>query len=268
MLAAGWGLIGGHLVSGLVGLAAITTFALRTLAAIPSVVVHKERRREFVMQLDSLAVGAVPITHLTGFVTGLLLGVQTRVSLREFGITTMFPQLLTIALVRELGPTFVSLIAGARAGSGIASELATMSVTQQVDAMRALRRDPVPTLAAPRTLACIIGFPALSVVGVLAGLVGGMLVGLALQQSPSFFFHQSLSILGVREVIPNLIVKPAIFGMLIGTMASYLGLSAEGGTRAVGSATVRTVVIVTVSVLVADYLVSETFRRFWPPPPF
>ena len=102
----------------------------------------------------------------------------------------------------------------------------------------------------------------------LAGLVGGMLVGLALQQSPSFFFHQSLSVLGIREIIPNLLVKPALFGLLIGTASSRLGLAAEGGTRAVGSATVRSVVIVTVGVLVTDYLVSEAFRRFWPPPPF
>jgi phospholipid/cholesterol/gamma-HCH transport system permease protein len=257
-----------HLRQGLVGLGGAATFALLTIRALPAVFLHKERRRELVTQLDTLAVGALPITHLTGLIAGLLLGVQTRVALREFGITTMFPAMLTIALVRELGPTFVSLVAGARAGSGIASELATMAVTQQVDAMRALRRDPIATLAAPRTLACIIGFPALATAGILAGLVGGMMVGLDLQQTPSFFFHQSLASLGIREIIPNLIVKPALFGLLIGTTSSYLGLAAEGGTRSVGNATVRSVVIVTVGVLVADYLVSETFRRFWPPPPF
>jgi phospholipid/cholesterol/gamma-HCH transport system permease protein len=120
---------------------------------------------------------------------------------------------------------------------------------------------------APRTLACIIGFPGLAIVGVLAGLFGGMLVAGSLGQSPTFFYHQAFEQLALREIVPNLVIKPAIFGLLIGVAASYRGLSAEGGTRAVGGATVRSVVVVTVGILVADYLVGEFFRRVWAPPP-
>lgn len=244
-------------------------FAGRTLAALPGVVTRRTRFRELVVQLDILGLGALPITHITGIIAGLLVGLQTKASLRQFGITSIFPQMLTLALVREVGPTFVALIAGARAASGITSELATMSVTQQVDALRALRRDPIEALAAPRTLASIVAFPMLAFAGVVAGMFGGMLVGHSyLHQSPTFFFNQALLVLNMEELVPNLIVKPMTFGLLIGVVASRLGLATEGGTRAVGGATVRSVVKVTVGVLVSDYLVGEVFRRLWPPPPF
>lgn len=244
-------------------------FSMRTLLAIPAVFTHRSRRREAMVQLDSIGVGALPITHLTGLISGLLLGLQTRVSLEQFGITSLFSQMLTLALVREVGPAFVALVAGARAASGTASELATMAVTQQVDALRALRRDPVEALAAPRVLATVVAFPLLSTVGCLAGFFGGSLIGkYALGQSPTFFFNQAFLVLGVREILPNLFVKPAMFGLLIGLVSCYLGLRTEGGTRAVGSSTVRSVVMVTVGVLTTDYLIGEFFRAVWPPPPW
>jgi len=244
-------------------------FSLRTIIAIPAIVVYPTRRREMIMHLDALGVGALPITHITGFISGLLLGLQTRVSLRQFGLTSLFSQMLTLALVREVGPTFVALVAGSRAASGITSELATMSVTQQVDALRALRRDPVSALAAPRVAASAIAMPVLGIVGVLAGLFGGMLIGYyALEQPPRFFFTQAFHMLGVREVIPNLVVKPAAFGLLIGLVSSWLGLRTTGGTRAVGASTVQAVVTVTVGVLMVDYAIGEFFRKIWPPPPW
>lgn len=244
-------------------------FSVRVLVALPSVLLHRTRRREMIIQLDGVGVGALPITHITGFIAGLLLGLQTRVSLEQFGITSLFSQMLTLALVREVGPTFVALVAGARAAAGITSELATMSVTQQVDALRALRRDPVEALAAPRTVAAVVAFPILSVAGVLAGFFGGMLIGtFALGQSPTFFFNQAFLVLGAREILPNLFVKPAAFGLLIGLVSSFLGLRAEGGTRAVGEAAVKAVVAVTVGVLFTDYMVGEIFRKLWPPPPW
>ena len=262
-------LVEGRLASPLAALGRLARFCGATLRALPGVLTRRDRQRELVIQLDALGVGALPITHITGLIAGLLVGLQTKASLRQFGITSLFPQMLTLALVREVGPTFVALIAGGRAASGIASELATMSVTQQVDALRALRRNPVEQLAAPRTLACALTFPLLALAGVVAGLVGGMVIGLSyLHQGPTFFFHQAMQVLNLREVVPNLLVKPMAFGLLIGLVSSHLGLAAEGGTRAVGSATVRAVVNVTVGLLVLDYLVGEVFRRGWPPPPF
>lgn len=250
-------------------LGAVILFALRTVRALPAVVARRAGFREFVVQLDTLGLGALPITHITGVIAGLLVGLQTKASLKQFGITSIFPQMLTLALVREVGPTFVALIAGARAASGITSELATMSVTQQVDALRALRADPIVTLAAPRTLASIAAFPMLAFTGVVAGMFGGMLIGISyLHQGPTFFFHQALLVLNARELVPNLLVKPMSYGLLIGVIASQLGLATEGGTRAVGGSTVRSVVKVTVGVLISDYVVGEVFRRAWPPPPF
>lgn len=245
------------------------TFSSRVLVALPAVLVHRTRRKEFVLHLDSIGVGALPITHITGFISGLLLGLQTRVSLEQFGITSLFSQMLTLALVREVGPTFVALVAGSRAAAGVTSELATMAVTQQVDAFRALRRDPIKALAAPRTLAAMCAFPILSIIGVLAGFFGGMLIGaFALEQSPTFFFNQAFLVLSVREIIPNLFMKPAAFGLLIGLVSSFLGLRTVGGTRSVGNAAVKAVVLVTVGVLFADYVVGEIFRKIWPPPPW
>ena len=262
------GILRDRVFGALSGVGDLALFTFQTIAALPAVFLHRPRRRELVNQLDAIGVGALPITHITGLIAGLLLGVQTRVTLRQFGITNIFAQMLTLALVREVGPTFVSLITGGRAASGVASELATMTVTQQVDALRALRRNPIDALVAPRTLACIIAFPALAMVGVLAGLFGGMLMGQTLHQDATFFFNQALSVLGIREIIPNLVVKPALFGLLIGIVSSYLGLRAEGGTRAVGGSTVRAVVVVTVGILISDYVVGEIFRRAWPAPPW
>jgi phospholipid/cholesterol/gamma-HCH transport system permease protein len=255
-------------VHGLVELGEMGRFGIGVIVAMPAVLLYRTRRRELITQLDYIGVGALPITHITGLVAGLLMGAQTRTSLRQFGITALFAQMLTLALVREVGPTFVALISGARAASGMTSELATMSVTQQVDALRALRRSPIATLAAPRTLACILAFPMLAIVGILAGLFGGMLIGQTLQQPYLYFFNQAMKVLSLREIFPNLIVKPAIFGLLIGIVSTYRGLRTEGGTRAVGFSTVRAVVVVTVGVLISDYLVGEFFRRIWPPPPW
>lgn len=245
------------------------SFSARVLIALPAVLAHRTRRQEFIIHLDGIGVGALPITHITGFLSGLLLGLQTRVSLEQFGITSLFSQMLTLALVREVGPTFVALVAGSRAAAGVTSELATMAVTQQVDAFRALRRDPLKALAAPRALAAMCAFPILSIIGVLAGFFGGMLIGqFALEQSPTFFFNQAFLVLSAREIIPNLFVKPAAFGLLIGLVSSFLGLRTVGGTRSVGNAAVKAVVLVTVGVLFTDYIVGEIFRKLWPPPPW
>lgn len=258
-----------HLARPLSTVGRFAAFALRTILAIPSVFTRRTRWREMLVQIDAIGVGALPITHLTGAIAGLLVGLQTRTSLEQFGITALFPQMLTIALVREVGPTFVALVAGARAASGITSELATMSVTQQVDAFRALRQDPIKALSAPRVAASLISFPCLAVVGVLAGFFGGMLVAVySMGQTPRFFFSQAFSVLDAREIIPNLIFKPASFGLMIGLIPSFLGLQTEGGTRAVGGATVRAVVFVTVGVLILTYSVGEFFRQVWPPTPW
>lgn len=244
-------------------------FAGRTVVAMPRVAARARRLRELVFQVDALGVGALPIVEVTGVLTGLLIGLQTRDAIEQFGIASLYPQMVTLALVRELSPTFVALIAGTRAASGTASELATMQVTQQIDAMRALRRDPVQALAAPRVLASLLVFPMLGLVSVAAGLVGSMMVAVySLKQTASYFFYAASTVLSATEILPNLVLKPALFGFLIGTLACSSGLAARGGTTAVGLATVRAVVQVTVAIIVADYFAGRFIRWAWPPPPF
>lgn len=245
------------------------TFTGRTVAAIPKVAAHTGRLKELLFQVDSLGVAALPIVEITGILTGLLIGLQTRDAIEQFGIAALYPQMVTLALVRELAPTFVALIAGTRAASGAASELATMKVTQQIDAMRALRRDPIEALAAPRVLASIVVFPMLGVVSIAAGLVGSMAVAVfSLQQTSAYFFYSAATVLSPAEMLPNMLLKPALFGFLIGVLSCNSGLAAQGGTSAVGRATVRAVVQVTVAVIVADYLSGRVIRYVWPPPPF
>jgi len=208
-------------------------------------------------QMDIIGTGSVLIVMLTGFFTGGVLALQSAKSLKAFGAVNLTGQLVALSLIRELGPVLTALILAGRVGSGIASQLGSMVVTQQIDAMRALGTDPTKKLVTPRIIATTTMVPLLTVVADLMGLVGGWIVSFyTLRLNTSLYWNTAMRSLSYNDAAEGLI-KPVVFGFIIGIIGCYFGLYTEGGTRGVGRSTTNAVVTASVLVIVADFFVSK-----------
>ena len=218
---------------------------------------HPRYFADTVMQADLIGVGSLPIVVLTGFFTGAVLALQTSNTLEQFGSLSLTGQLVSFSMVRELGPVLTGLMVAGRNAAGMASELGSMVVTEQVDAMRALGTDPMKKLVSPRLLATIIMMFFLVIIADLCGLLGGFLyatfsLGLDARQ----YWYTALQSLGATDLSQGLI-KPVIFGVLVATIGCYYGMSARGGTRGVGRATTTSVVSASVMIILTDFLISR-----------
>src|SRR5579864_833890 len=213
-------------------------------------------------QMDAIGVGSLPIILLTGFFIGGVMVLNTAQQFQRFGETSLTGDVVAIALVRELGPTITALLVAGRNASGIASELGSMVVTEQVDAMRALGTDPVRKLVVPRLIATVLTLPLLTAVADLVGLFGGFLVShFTLHLSASEFWHRSIHALVLGDLVQGM-VKPLVFAAIIATVGCYQGLQARGGTEGVGRATTTAVVVASVAILVSDFFLGKLLI-FW-----
>ncbi len=210
-------------------------------------------------QMDNIGVGSLPIVLTTGFFIGVVLVLQTAAQFQRFGETALTGDAVALALVRELGPTITALLVAGRNASGIASELGSMVVTEQVDAMRALGTDPSRKLVTPRVVATVLMLPLLTAVADFVGLIGGFLVSyFQLRLSPSEFWHRAINALDFGDLVQG-ISKPVVFGLILATVGCYQGLKVRGGTQGVGRATTTAVVVASVTVIVADTFLSKIF---------
>ena len=219
--------------------------------------------RALVEQIDLLGIGSTSITLLTAVFTGMVMALQFSVGLEPYGASLYTGKLVSLAMVRELGPVLTALMVGGRVGSGITAEIGSMAVTEQVDAIRALGADPVKRLVLPRVLACVIALPLLTMVSDMVGILGGMVV--TMQQvgiTWRFFFNQILDTIWVVDLMHGL-GKSIFFGYIIGIVGCYMGLRTVGGTAGVGRNTTVTVVIVSISILVSDYLLTNVFLAIY-----
>ena len=212
---------------------------------------------DFMQQADSIGVGSLPIVVLTGLSIGALLALNSANTLQRFGGITLIGQLVSIGMVTELGPLITGLMVAGRNASGMASELGSMVVTEQIDAMRALGTDPAKKLVTPRVVASIFMLFFLTIIADLLGLVGGNLVasllfGLDIRQ----YWTSAWQILVFRDVFMGLI-KPVLFGFVISTIGCYYGMSTTGGTQGVGRSTTQAVVASSVLILVVDFFVTK-----------
>ncbi len=208
-------------------------------------------------QIDVIGVGSLFIIILTGFFTGGVLALQTAASLRAFGAVNVTGQLVSLTLVKELGPVLTALMLAGRVGSGIASQLGSMVVTEQIDAMRALGTDPTKKLVTPRMIACTTMLPLLTVVADLFGLIGGWIVSsYTLQLNTSLYWSTAMRSLDYNNALEGL-VKPVAFGFIVGMVGCYFGLRTRGGTRGVGKTTTQAVVTASILVIVADFFISK-----------
>ena len=209
------------------------------------------------LQADSIGVGSLPIVVLTGFFTGAVLALQTSNTLQQFGSLSLTGQLVSLSMVRELGPVLTGLMVAGRNSSGMASELGSMKVTEQIDAMRAMGVDPTKKLVTPRVIATAIMLFFLSIISDLVGLTGGYVISyIRLGLNTNEYWSTAYQSLRFEDVFMGL-SKPVIFGLIISTIGCYYGMSAKGGTQGVGRATTQAVVAASVLILVSDYFITQ-----------
>ncbi|HEX7117370.1 MAG TPA: ABC transporter permease [Longimicrobiales bacterium] len=227
------------------------------------------------VQMDRIGVGSIPIILLTGLFTGMVLALQSSVELGRFGADIYLGSLVGASMVRELGPVISALMVAGRASSGIAAELGSMRVTEQIDAMESMGTDPIKKLVTPRLLAGITMLPMLTVLADTIGIIGGLAIAVLRVNLPADIYlrgvWQTFATSGfVFDVFPRDFVsglaKPVVFGAIIALTGSYYGLTATGGTEGVGLATTRAVVTASILILATDYFLTQLLLFLIPPP--
>ena len=243
-------------------LMAIQEFTKLSYAAILSWFSRPRYWRETLEQMDSIGVGSLTIVTLTGLFTGMVLTVQSSATLDAFGARPYVGRMVSLSMIRELGPVLTALLVTGRVGSGMAAELGSMVVTQQIDALRSLGTDPVRKLVAPRLLAGVVMVPTLTILSNAVGMVGGYVVAnLTLRLATGLYWHSALDAIKTHDIFMGL-VKPVVFGYIIVAVGCYQGLATTGGTRGVGESTTRSVVIASILILASDYFLNLLILKF------
>jgi len=213
--------------------------------------------RDLVEQLDVIGVGSLTVVLLTGGFTGAVLALQSGLTLDQFGARSVVGRLISASMVKELGPVLTALMVTGRVGSGIAAELGSMSVTDQLNALRALGTDPMRKLVVPRVLAGFIMCPILTVVADTVGMLGGWIVAVTqLRVSSGVYWSAVVEGLYIQDVWMGLI-KPFFLGFAIVSIGCHVGMRTRGGTQGVGRATTNAVVASSVAVIAVDFLVTK-----------
>jgi phospholipid/cholesterol/gamma-HCH transport system permease protein len=218
-----------------------------------------------VYQIESLGVRSLGIVAVTSIFIGMVMTIQFAFGLRRFGGIEYIPRVIVLSFLRELGPTLTAVIVGGRIGSGMAAEVGAMNVTEQVDAIRALGGDPAKKLVLPRVVAAMIVMPFLSIFADALGTLGALFVAsVEYDIGPRLFMQASLETVQLSDLFSGLLKTP-IFGFIIAIVGCHFGLTTRGGTEGVGQSTTRTVVVVSIAILVADYFLTRIFVAFLPP---
>ncbi|MFQ5718242.1 MAG: MlaE family ABC transporter permease [Acidobacteriota bacterium] len=208
-------------------------------------------------QIYAIGVRSLSIVGIVALFTGLVIAVQTTHSLSNYGGQVFVGDLLALSLVRELGPVLTSLMIAGRVGAGIAAEIGSMTVTEQVDAIRALAANPIKKLVVPRVLACVIMVPLLVVIASTLGIFGGLIIAVTeIDQAPAYYMRHVVTALGLADIASGLI-KSAVFAFVIAIIACHRGLNVTGGAAGVGGATTRAVVAASISILVSDFFITK-----------
>ncbi len=208
---------------------------------------------DFVEQLNAIGYGSMTVVILTGLFTGAVLALQSGFTLDQFGARPFVGRLVSASMIKELGPVLTALMLAGRVSSGIAAELGSMVVTEQVNALRALGTDPVRKLVVPRVLAGILMTPVLTVVANTVGLLGGWVVSVkTLRVSSGLYWSSVVDGLFMEDVWMG-VLKPFFLGFIIVTVGCHVGLRTRGGTQGVGRATTNAVVAASVGVIAMDF---------------
>ncbi len=238
---------------------ALGDMALLTGDVVRATLARPPAWRTILDQLEQIGWRSLSIVNLTALFTGMVLALQLGSYLERFGAKMFVSRIVGVSLVREMGPVLTALMIGGRVGAGITAELGSMAVTEQVDAIRALGASPVRNLVVPRLVAILIMLPALTVIGDLVGVLGGLLISVTeLHVSGDFYMNSLLQVLLLDDVISG-IGKSAFFAFFIGIIACNNGLNVTGGADGVGRATTSTVVAASITVLISDFFLTKLF---------
>lgn len=212
---------------------------------------------DFLIQSDIIGFGSLPIVILSGFFTGGVLALQSSATLSAFGAAAVTGQFVSLTMVRELGAVLTGIMVSGRNASSIASELGSMVVTEQIDAMRALGVDPMRKLVTPRIFASITTLLLLTIVADAFGIAGGAAVTVFLNhQDATQYFHMAYEHLRYPDIVQGL-VKPLFFGYILSSIGCFYGMRTTGGTEGVGRATISAVVNSSVLIIAVDFLITH-----------
>jgi phospholipid/cholesterol/gamma-HCH transport system permease protein len=233
------------------------------LAAIRGIFRRPLYFKSIIDQMEVIGVKSLSIVLLTNFFTGMVLALQTGYQMARFGAKMYIGTVVALSVVRELGPVLTSLVVAGRVGAGIAAELGSMQVTEQIEAMRAMATDPVKKLVTTRLIALVIMLPVLTVLGDVIAMFGGLLISLySLGLNFAFYKSSSIQALAMVDILMG-ITKPLVFAVVIAIIACYLGLATSGGTRGVGKSTTHAVVASSILIFLFDFLLVKIFFVFF-----
>jgi phospholipid/cholesterol/gamma-HCH transport system permease protein len=255
---AGLASIGGATVDFLSTFGAISRLTALTFAA---ALRRPWEIRELVRQVYALGVQSISIAFLTALFTGAVMALQFGFGLQRFGASAYVGKLVSLGFVMELGPVLTALLVGGRVGAGIAAEIGSMRVTEQIDAIRALGADPIKKLVVPRVFACILTMPLLALLADVVGTFGGALVSMSQGLTFTYYLDQVITTVNINHLMHGLI-KSAFFGYFYGIIGCYMGLQTTGGTEGVGLATTRSVVVTSITILVGDFILGKMLLPF------
>jgi phospholipid/cholesterol/gamma-HCH transport system permease protein len=239
----------------------VQEYVLLTAGAMRAAVTPPFYRYDIIEQFDLIGVGSLTVVLLTGFFTGAALASQSGLTLDQFGARPIVGRLVSASMIKELGPVLTALMLTGRVGSGIAAELGSMVVTDQINALRALGTDPIRKLVVPRILAGFFMAPLLTVVADFVGIFGGWIVArFQLEVATGLYWSSVLKGLYVQDIWMG-IIKPFALGFVIVTIACHVGLRTSGGTQGVGRATTVAVVAGSVAVIAVDFFVGQVLIK-------
>jgi len=219
--------------------------------------------REIVRQFESLGVASMGIVAVTSLFIGMVMSTQFAFGLRKFGGMEYTGRVVALTFARELAPTLTAVIVGGRIGAGMTAELGAMAVTEQLDAISALGADPVKKLVLPRLIASIFVLPIVGTFALILGFTGAMVITDSQFGIPAaFFFQSALDQLVLMDYLMGLIKTP-VFGAIIALLGCHFGMNTRGGTAGVGSSTTRTVVAISITILIADFFLTKLVFIFW-----
>lgn len=220
--------------------------------------------REFIRQVDALGVASLGIVVVTSVFIGMVMSVQFAFGLQKFGGMEYTGRVVALSFSRELAPTLTAVIVGGRIGAGMAAELGSMAVTEQLDAVRALGANPLKKLVLPRLAASIVVMPILAALALVLGFSGAMVItDLEFNIPAGFFLRSALGTVGMKDFLSGMFKTP-FFGAIIALVGCHFGMTTRGGTAGVGDSTTRTVVAISISILIADFFLTKVAIIVWP----
>jgi phospholipid/cholesterol/gamma-HCH transport system permease protein len=255
-----WPASGGMLVSGLEWFGELGMFCGRLFRA---ALVPPYEGRELLRQLDAVGSKSLPLVALAGAATGVVLSMEAGDSLTRFGAKSLLPAIIVISLIKETGPVITALVLSGRVGAGIGAELGSMKVTEQIDALEASAVNPYKFLAATRVLACILMLPLLTLAADFCGVIMGWVANTLDEPiSLRLFLENGFKNVTFKDLLPSTL-KTSVFGFIIGLVACFQGMRAQGGTEGVGRSATSAVFLSSLLVIVADVVLVRLILVFF-----